>query len=47
VQVGRSGSSSDTRTFIVGVYMPSPTGTNQNPLQGLSSTFGITWHLDQ
>jgi hypothetical protein len=47
VQLGRSGSSTDTRTFVVGLYMPSPTGLNQNPLQGLSSTFGITWHLDQ
>ena len=47
VQLGHAGSSTDTRTFIVGVYMPAPAGQNQNPLQGLSSTFGITWHIDQ
>jgi hypothetical protein len=35
-----------TRTFEVGVYFPSPIGT-QNQLQGLASTFGITWHIDQ
>jgi hypothetical protein len=47
VQLGRAGSSSptDTRTFYVGVYLPS--NGVQNQLQGLSSTFGITWHLDQ
>jgi len=47
VQLGHSGSGSDTRTFVVGLYMPAPTGQNQNPLQGLKSTFGITWHIDQ
>lgn len=47
VQLGHFGTSNDTRTFQIGVYMPAPTGVNQNPLQGLSSTFGITWHLDQ
>jgi hypothetical protein len=47
VQLGKSGSGNDTRTFVVGLYLPSPTGANQNPLQGLSSTFGITWHIDQ
>jgi hypothetical protein len=36
-----------SRTFLVGVYMPAPTGSNQNPLQGLSSKFGLTWHVDQ
>ncbi len=35
------------RTFLVGVYFPLPTGVNQNALQGLSSTFGLTWHIDQ
>ncbi|HEX7083629.1 MAG TPA: hypothetical protein VF186_05910 [Gaiellaceae bacterium] len=38
---------SATRTFYVGVYLPGPPANNQNPLQGLSSTFGLTWHLDQ
>ena len=36
-----------SRTFEVGVYLPAPGGANQNPLQGLQSTFGITWHIDQ
>ena len=36
-----------TRTFYVGLYLPVPAGSNQNPLQGLSSTFGLTWHIDQ
>jgi hypothetical protein len=39
--------SSGSRTFYVGVYLPKPSGSNQNGLQGLSSTFGLTWHLDQ
>lgn len=38
---------SATRTFEVGVYFPAPPGINQNQLQGLASTFGITWHIDQ
>jgi len=36
-----------SRIFQVGVYLPAPSGINQNPLQGLQSTFGITWHIDQ
>jgi hypothetical protein len=36
-----------SRQFQVGVYMPLPSGINQNPLQGLFSTFGLTWHIDQ
>lgn len=47
VQLGHVGLASSTRTFQVGVYLPAPAGTNQNPLQGLSSTFGLTWHIDQ
>jgi hypothetical protein len=35
------------RTFQVGLYLPAPNGVNQNPLQGLASTFGMTWHIDQ
>lgn len=35
------------RTFYVGVFLPSANGTNQNPIQGLMSTFGISWHLGQ
>jgi hypothetical protein len=47
VQLAHAGGSNppDTRVFYVGVYLPS-SGV-QNQLQGLSSTFGITWHLDQ
>jgi hypothetical protein len=47
VQLSHVGGANDTRTFILGVYVPAPTGSNQNQLQGLSSTFGVTWHLDQ
>ena len=36
-----------SRVFQIGVYLPAPAGINQNPLQGLQSTFGITWHIDQ
>jgi hypothetical protein len=36
-----------TRTYYIGVYFPSPPNSNQNTLQGLYSTFGIGWHLDQ
>ncbi len=36
-----------TRTFYVGLYLPAPGGSNQNALQGLASTFGLTWHMDQ
>jgi hypothetical protein len=32
---------------VVGLYFPAPAGQNQNQLQGLQSTFGITWHMDQ
>lgn len=36
-----------TRTFLVGVVLASPLGSTQNNLQGLQSTFGLTWHIDQ
>lgn len=37
-----------TRTFQIGVYLPGPNGgPSQNGLQGLVSTFGLTWHIDQ
>lgn len=39
--------SKDIRIFYVGVYFPSPAGTNQNYLQGLLSTFGLNFHIDQ
>jgi hypothetical protein len=34
------------RTFLVGVVIPGPAAA-QNQLQGLKSTFGLTWHIDQ
>ncbi|MCW2975672.1 MAG: hypothetical protein JWM06_953 [Actinomycetia bacterium] len=47
VQLSHFGSGTYSRTFQVGLYVPAPAGTNQNQLQGLASTFGITWHIDQ
>ncbi len=47
VQLSHFNSGTFSRVFRVGLYVPAPAGTNQNQLQGLSSTFGITWHLDQ
>jgi hypothetical protein len=47
LELGKAGSGSDSRTFVVGVYLPASNGINQNSIQGLQSTFGITWHLDQ
>ena len=38
---------SASRTFYVGLYLPAPNPVNQNAIQGLSSTFGLTWHMDQ
>ena len=35
------------RTFYVGVFLPAATGSNQNTLQGLQATFGLTWHIEQ
>jgi len=36
-----------SRVFYVGLYLPKPNGLNQNGLQGLTSAFGLTWHMDQ
>jgi hypothetical protein len=47
VQLSHFNSGTFSRVFQVGLYVPAPAGTNQNQLQGLSSTFGITWHIDQ
>ena len=47
VQLSHFNSGTFSRTFRIGLYVPAPAGTTQNELQGLSSTFGITWHLDQ
>jgi hypothetical protein len=42
-----SSTTAASRTFVVGVYVPNAPGTNQNNIQGLQSTFGITWQLSQ
>jgi predicted ribosomally synthesized peptide with SipW-like signal peptide len=34
------------RTFQIALYLPN-SASNQNALQGLQSTFGLTWHIDQ
>lgn len=47
VQLSHFNTGNYSRTFYVGLYLPVPAGSNQNPLQGLSSTFGLTWHIDQ
>jgi hypothetical protein len=47
VQLSHFNAGTFSRTFQVGLYLPAPAGTNQNQLQGLASTFGITWHIDQ
>ena len=47
VQLSKHNAAGDTRVFYVGVYFPAPANTNQNSLQGLLSTFGLTWHVDQ
>ena len=38
--------SGGVRTFLVGIILPGPAAA-QNQLQGLKSTFGLTWHIDQ
>jgi hypothetical protein len=47
VQLSHFNTGNYSRTFYVGLYLPVPAGSNQNALQGLSSTFGLTWHIDQ
>ena len=47
VQLSHFNSGNYSRTFYVGLYLPVPAGSNQNALQGLASTFGLTWHIDQ
>ncbi|MDA8297393.1 MAG: hypothetical protein M0004_12545 [Actinomycetota bacterium] len=36
-----------SRTFTVGVYLPAVSGQNQNMLQGLQSSFGMSWYMSQ
>ena len=42
-----SSAHTSARTFYVGVFLPNGNGGNQNTIQGLMSTFGLTWHLGQ
>lgn len=44
---GSAGTAGYQRTFYIGVYLPAPSGQAQNQLQGLLSTFGLTWHIEQ
>lgn len=36
-----------SRTFTIGLYLPNPNTVVTNYLQGLQSTFGLTWYLNQ
>jgi len=50
VSLGKYGSTrtaGNKRTFYIGVYLPAPSSTSQNQLQGLLSTFGLLWHIQQ
>jgi hypothetical protein len=40
-----SSSHTSARTFYVGVFLPSGNGSDQNNIQGLMSTFGISWYI--
>jgi hypothetical protein len=42
-----TGTAGYKRTFYIGVYLPAPSSTAQNQLQGLLSTFGLLWHIQQ
>lgn len=46
-KVNSSGTAGYQRTFYIGVYLPAPSSTAQNQLQGLFSTFGLNWHIQQ
>jgi hypothetical protein len=47
VELNKYSSSGYQRVFYIGAYMPAPAGVPQNGLQGLVSTFGLSWHIDQ
>lgn len=47
VRLSKYSGSNYSRTFQIGFYFPAPNNTNQNTLQGLASTFGMTWHMEQ
>lgn len=39
-------SSFESRTFTIGLYLPETSGTH-NTVQGLKTTFGLTWYITQ
>lgn len=47
VWLAKHGSAGSTRVFYIGVDMPLASGQSQNQLQGLLSTFGLSWHIEQ
>jgi len=47
VELNKTGDAGSTRIFYVGAYLPAPSNANQNQIQALLSTFGLTWHVDQ
>lgn len=47
IELNKHGDSGDTRIFYVGVYLPATSGSADNYVQGLKSTFGLAWHIDQ
>jgi hypothetical protein len=44
---GTVGSAPASRKFFFGVFLPSGTASFQNSFQGLRSTFGVGFHIDQ
>lgn len=47
IELAKKGSTGDTRSFYVGVFFPAGTGSAQNATQGLTSTFGLSWKIQQ
>jgi hypothetical protein len=47
VELAKHGTTGDTRVFYVGVFFPAGSGVAQNATQGLSSTFGLSWRIQQ
>jgi hypothetical protein len=47
IELNRHNDAGYQRVFYVGVFLPASGTAAQNQLQGLSSTFGLSWHVDQ
>ena len=47
IELAKKGSTGDTRVFYVGVFFPAGSGAAQNATQGLTSTFGLSWKIQQ